>query len=67
MDLASIIGLAVCVGMMLIGIMTGDNGVAGIKFFIDIKSLLITYGGAFFAVLASMSLKDYLGGLKSFL
>ncbi|MCR5846553.1 MAG: motility protein A [Lachnospiraceae bacterium] len=67
MDLASIIGLAVCVGMMLIGIMTGDNGVAGIKFFIDIKSLLITYGGAFFAVLASMSLKDYIGGLKSFL
>ena len=67
MDLASIIGLAVCVGMMLIGIMTGDNGVAGIKFFIDIKSLLITYGGAFFAVLASMSLKDYLSGLKSFL
>ena len=56
MDLASIIGLAVCVGMMLIGIMTGDNGVAGIKFFIDIKSLLITYGGAFFAVLASRSL-----------
>ncbi|MBO4347080.1 MAG: motility protein A [Lachnospiraceae bacterium] len=31
------------------------------------KSLLITYGGAFFAVLASMSLKDYIGGLKSFL
>ncbi len=67
MDLASIIGLAVCVAMMLMGIITGDAGVAGIKYFIDIKSLLITYGGAFFAVLASMSLKDYIGGLKSFL
>ncbi|MCR4697009.1 MAG: motility protein A [Lachnospiraceae bacterium] len=67
MDLASIIGLGVCVAMMLIGIMTGDDGVAGIKYFIDFKSLLITYGGAFFAVLASMSLKDYIGGLKSFL
>ncbi len=67
MDLASIIGLGICVAMMLMGIMTGDAGVAGIKYFIDIKSLLITYGGAFFAVLASMSLKDYLGGLKSFL
>ncbi|MCR4649144.1 MAG: motility protein A [Lachnospiraceae bacterium] len=67
MDLASIIGLGICVAMMLMGIMTGDAGVAGIKYFIDIKSLLITYGGAFFAVLASMSIKDYLGGLKSFL
>ena len=67
MDLASIIGLGVCVAMMLMGIVTGDAGVAGIKYFIDIKSLLITYGGAFFAVLASMSLKDYIGGLKSFL
>ena len=67
MDLASIIGLAVCVGMMLIGIMTGDDGVAGIRYFFDFKSLLITYGGAFFAVLASNSLKDFLGGLKSFL
>ena len=67
MDLASIIGLAVCLVMMLLGIVTGDAGVAGVKYFIDIKSLLITYGGAFFAVLASMSLKDYLGGLKSFL
>ena len=67
MDLASIIGLGRCVAMMLMGIMTGDAGVAGIKYFIDIKSLLITYGGAFFAILASMSIKDYLGGLKSFL
>ncbi len=67
MDLASIIGLGICVAMMLMGIMTGDAGVAGIKYFIDIKSLLITYGGAFFAILASMSIKDYLGGLKSFL
>ena len=67
MDLASIIGLGVCVAMMLIGIMTGDDGVAGIKYFFDFKSLLITYGGAFFAVLASMNLKDYIGGLKSFL
>jgi chemotaxis protein MotA len=66
-DLASIIGLGVCVAMMLIGIMTGDDGVAGIKYFFDFKSLLITYGGAFFAVLASMNLKDYIGGLKSFL
>ncbi|MCR4687349.1 MAG: motility protein A [Lachnospiraceae bacterium] len=67
MDLASIIGLAVCVAMMLLGIVTGDDGVAGLRYFIDVKSVLITLGGAFFAVLASNSIKDFIGGLKSFL
>jgi chemotaxis protein MotA len=67
MDLASIIGLAVCVAMMLLGIVTGDDGVAGLRYFIDVKSILITLGGAFFAVLASNSIKDFIGGLKSFL
>ena len=67
MDLASIIGLLVCVAMMLLGIVTGDDGVAGLRYFIDVKSILITLGGAFFAVLASNSIKDFIGGLKSFL
>ncbi len=67
MDLASIIGLLVCVGMMLMGIVTGDDGVAGLRYFIDVKSVLITFGGAFFAILASNSIKDFIGGLKSFL
>ena len=67
MDLASIIGLVVCVAMMLLGIVTGDDGVAGLRYFIDVKSILITLGGAFFAVLASNSIKDFIGGLKSFL
>ena len=66
-DLASIIGLGVCIAMMLMGIVTGDDGIAGIKYFYDFKSVLITFGGAFFATLASNSLKDYIAGLKSFL
>ncbi len=67
MDLASIIGLVVAFAMMMLGILTGDDGVAGIKYFWDFKSVLITFGGAFFSVMASYSMKDYIAGLKSFL
>ncbi|MBE5885684.1 MAG: motility protein A [Lachnospiraceae bacterium] len=53
--------------MMLLGILTGDDGVAGIKYFWDFKSVLITFGGAFFTTMAAYSMKDYIAGLKSFL
>lgn len=66
MDLASIIGLVVCFAMMIFGMVTGDDGFAAIEYFIDIPSVLITFGGAFFAVMASYSMKDYIAGLKSF-
>jgi len=66
-DFASIIGLVVCITMMLIGILTGDDGIAGIRFFWDFKSVLITFGGAFFSTMASCSMKDFVAGLKSFL
>ncbi len=66
MDLASIIGLAVCAIMVVMGIVTGDDGAAAIKYFIDVKSVLITIGGAFSSVLAMYSIKDFVGGLKSF-
>ena len=67
MDLASIIGLVVCFSMMIFGMVTGDDGFAAIKYFVDIPSVLITFGGAFFAVMASYNMKDYIAGLKSFL
>lgn len=67
MDLASIIGLVVAFAMMMLGILTGDDGVAGIKYFWDFKSVLITFGGAFFSTMAAYSMKDYIAGLKSFL
>ncbi|MCI8922891.1 MAG: motility protein A [Lachnospiraceae bacterium] len=45
-----------------------DNaGIANIGRYLDLPSAIITFGGAFFAVLASNSLADYIGGLKSFL
>lgn len=67
MDLASIIGIVVSFAMMLLGILTGDDGVAGIKYFWDFKSVMITFGGALFSTMAAYAMKDYIAGLKSFL
>ncbi len=67
MDFASIIGLLVAFAMMIMGIVTGEDGVSGIRFFFDFKSVLITFGGAIFSTLASYSMKDFLAGMKSFL
>lgn len=66
-DLATIIGLFVAFAMMIMGIITGDDGIAGIRFFWDFKSVLITFGGAIFSTMASYPLKDFVAGVKSFL
>ncbi len=64
MDLASILGIILCFAMCVYGII--DNaGINNIGRYLDFPSAVITFGGAFFAVLASNSLADYLGGLKS--
>ena len=63
LDLASIIGFVVCIALVLMAIMS--DGIGAIKSFYDFKSILITFGGAFCAILASNSMKDFLEGLKS--
>ncbi len=66
MDIASIAGLVVCIVLVLWAIITGA-GVSGlINNFVDMQSVLITFGGAFCAVLAANTLKNFIGGLKSF-
>ena len=66
MDIASVLGIVLCFAMCVYGII--DNaGIANIGRYLDLPSAIITFGGAFFAVLASNSLADYIGGLKSFL
>lgn len=65
MDLATIIGLVVCLGMVFMGIVTGDKGVPAIFNFLDYKSALITFGGAFCCVLAQYSIPDFVGSLKA--
>ena len=66
-DLASIIGLVVCMALVIFGIIGGDDGVAAIGFFMSGSSALITFGGAICATMASMSMSDFIGGLKSIL
>ena len=65
MDLASILGLVLCFGMLGYGCINAA-GIANIGRYGDFPSAIITFGGAFFAVLASKSLSDYIAGLKSF-
>ncbi|MCI8528615.1 MAG: motility protein A [Lachnospiraceae bacterium] len=66
MDIASLAGLILGVVMILVGIITG----AGLDKLIDeywnVPSAIITFGGAFSATLTSVSLPDYIAGLKSF-
>ncbi|MEG1847777.1 MAG: motility protein A [Lachnospiraceae bacterium] len=66
MDLASVIGLVACISLIFYGIVGGEDGFAAIKNFIDFQSIVITLGGAFSSVMTSFSMKDFLGGFKSF-
>lgn len=66
MDLASIIGLVACIILVFFGICNGEDGFAAINFFLDVPSALITFGGAIFASMASLSMSDFVNGLKSF-
>ena len=65
MDIASLVGIVLCIVLVIFSIITGDAGVSAISDFLDYKSALITFGGAFSCVLMSYSLQDYIAGLKS--
>lgn len=65
MDIASIIGILGAFALMIFGIVNGKTFDA-IKSFMDLPSVLITFGGSFGAILASNTLQDFLKGLKSF-
>lgn len=64
MDLATLIGLVVCFILVIFGIVFG-KGFAVIKDFVNVPSILITFGGAFMCILASYSIPEYFAGLKS--
>ena len=68
MDLASLLGLGVAIALVVFGMLYSETGIdfSVIANFIDIPSVLITFGGAFCATLAMNSIKSYVGGLKSF-
>ena len=64
MDFATIIGLVAGLGLMIFGIVTGDDGFAALTNFLPAQSALITFGGAFGATLVSNSLGDFVNGIK---
>ncbi len=66
MDLASIIGIVACAGMVFLGIVTGDQGVAGLGNFYDLTSIIITLGGTACSVLISYTIPNFLNALKAF-
>lgn len=66
MDLASIIGMIACVGMVVLGIVSGDQGVAAFGNFVDVASVIITVGGSMCSVLVSYTIPDFVNSLKAF-
>lgn len=65
LDLASILGLIICIALVVWAIVTGDKGFATLLDFADFQSVLITLGGSFCAILASNTMSDFVSGLKS--
>ncbi len=65
MDIASILGLGLCIIFVIISIVIGDQGVAAIWNFLDAPSAMITFGGSFCCILAAYTVQDYIAGLKS--
>ena len=65
MDIASILGLALCFIFVFVSIVIGDQGLPAIFNFLDAPSAMITFGGSFCCILAMNELSDFVAGLKS--
>ncbi len=66
MNVAAMTGFILCLFMILTGIAT-NGGLGTIGGFFNIPSMLVTFGGAFFAAMITTdSFKDYVDGLRSF-
>lgn len=68
MDIASILGLVLCMVLVIFGIVFDKDAgivVSNLFSFVDVPSILITFGGSFSCILASYTLPNYLAGLKS--
>ncbi len=66
MDIASLIGFFLCLGMLIFGIISAA-GIGGFPSYLDLPSAIITFGGALAATLCSLTLPDFIAGLKSLL
>ncbi len=66
MDIASLVGFVGGFALIILGIISGDAGVSALGNFIDLVSVIITFGGTFMGLLMSNAMSDYIAGLKSF-
>lgn len=66
MDIASIIGIIAGACMFVFGVATSDYGFAGLEYFWDIPSLVITIGGTLSSVMTSYTIQDFIAGIKAF-
>ena len=66
MDLASLIGVLLGAGMFVFGVASSDYGLAGLGYFWDVPSLIITIGGSLSSVMTSYTMPYFIGGLTSF-
>ena len=57
MDIASLVGIVLCFGMLAFGIL---NATPYVNRYLDLPSAIITFGGAFFAVMTSKSMAEYI-------
>jgi len=64
MDIATLVGIVAGFSLMIIGIITGEDGASAIMNFWDPVSVIITFGGSFTSVLTAYSIHDYINGLK---
>lgn len=66
LDLASILGLFLCIAVVIYGILNGQDSITVLLNFFDPPSIFITFGGAFMSVLImTPSLKGFINNLKS--
>ncbi len=65
MDLASLIGLVGCFGLMFYGIV-GSNGMSALMSFIDRDSIFLTFGGSFMCIFAMNTIPSFISGIKTF-
>ncbi len=65
MDIASLLWVVLCFIFMILSIVFGA-GISGVQYIVDAPSAMITFGGAFMAVLASRTMPSFINGLKSY-
>lgn len=66
MDIASLVGVILGMVMFVFGVATNAYGFAGLKFFWDTPSFVITVLGSLSSVLTSNTLSDFISGIKAF-